>query len=129
MAEPGKRRATPALISLIRPIGINCMQTYVSRPPSSSTETLLCLSHLRWNFVFQRPQHLMSRFARERRVFYWEEPIYEPEGPQAAAISRTCPQTAVIVVTPHLPERHRQQSPVVLASLLSEFVEQQGIDA
>jgi len=23
---------------------------------------LICLSHLRWNFVFQRPQHLMSRF-------------------------------------------------------------------
>ena len=36
---------------------------------------LLCFSHLRWDFVFQRPQHLMTRFARERRVFYIEEPV------------------------------------------------------
>src|ERR1700674_778808 len=37
---------------------------------------LICLSHLRWNFVFQRPQHLMTRFARERRGFYVEEAIF-----------------------------------------------------
>ena len=37
---------------------------------------VICLSHLRWDFVYQRPQHLMSRFAAEGRVFYFEEPIY-----------------------------------------------------
>jgi len=31
---------------------------------------LVCLSHLRWDFVWQRPQHLMSRFARDRAVFF-----------------------------------------------------------
>ncbi len=36
---------------------------------------IVCLSHLRWDFVFQRPQHLMSRAARDRRVFYVEPPI------------------------------------------------------
>ena len=36
---------------------------------------LICFSHLRWDFVTQRPQHLMRRFAAERRVFFWEEPI------------------------------------------------------
>jgi UDP-galactopyranose mutase len=36
---------------------------------------LVCLSHLRWDFVYQRPQHLMSRFARDRRVFFFEEPV------------------------------------------------------
>ena len=36
---------------------------------------LICLSHLRWDFVYQRPQHLLSRCARERRVFFVEEPI------------------------------------------------------
>ncbi len=35
---------------------------------------LVCFSHLRWDFVYQRPQHLMSRFAGERRVFFIEEP-------------------------------------------------------
>ena len=37
--------------------------------------TLLCLSHLRWSFVYQRPQHLMSRFARDYNVLFHEEPI------------------------------------------------------
>src|SRR4051794_13987938 len=31
---------------------------------------VICLSHLRWGFVFQRPQHLLSRFARTHRVFF-----------------------------------------------------------
>ncbi len=37
---------------------------------------LVCLSHLRWSFVFQRPQHLLTRCARDRRVFFVEEPIF-----------------------------------------------------
>ena len=32
-------------------------------------------SHLRWDFVFQRPQHLLSRFARQHRVIFVEEPM------------------------------------------------------
>src|SRR3569832_1944425 len=43
--------------------------------PDQEPATLLCFSHLRWNFVFQRPQHLISRFAREMNVIFWEEPI------------------------------------------------------
>ncbi len=42
--------------------------------PKPGTLDLVCFSHLRWNFVYQRPQHLMSRCARERRVFFVEEP-------------------------------------------------------
>ena len=34
---------------------------------------VVCLSHLRWDFVWQRPQHLVSRCARSRRVFFFEE--------------------------------------------------------
>jgi glycosyltransferase involved in cell wall biosynthesis len=37
---------------------------------------LVCYSHLRWDLVFQRPNHLMSRAARDRRVFYVEEPVW-----------------------------------------------------
>lgn len=36
---------------------------------------LLCFSHLRWDFVYQRPQHLISRFAVNKNVFYIEEPL------------------------------------------------------
>jgi len=35
----------------------------------------VCFSHLRWHFVHQRPQHLMTRFARESRLFFVEEPV------------------------------------------------------
>ena len=36
---------------------------------------LVCFSHLRWDFVFQRPQHLLTKFSSVYRIFYIEEPI------------------------------------------------------
>jgi UDP-galactopyranose mutase len=65
---------------------------------------LICFSHLRWNFVFQRPQHLMSRFARSRRVIYWEEPESALPQCEPALGVRVCAETGVVVVTPSLPE-------------------------
>ncbi|QRK08715.1 glycosyltransferase family 1 protein [Archangium violaceum] len=62
---------------------------------------LVCLSHLRWNFVFQRPQHLLSRFARERRVFFYEEPIFGQGRPR---LHVTRSPEGVWVAVPHLPE-------------------------
>ena len=87
---------------------------------------LICLSHLRWDFVFQRPQHLMSRFARHRRVFFVEEPHF---GVDAAAVlrTRTCEQTGVIVATPHLPERSRAEANSALAILLRTLIRQERI--
>jgi UDP-galactopyranose mutase len=52
------------------------------RMPQHALADLICLSHLRWDFVFQRPQHLMTRWAKHARVFYVEEPI-EHEDRQA----------------------------------------------
>ncbi|MES2892622.1 MAG: glycosyltransferase family 1 protein, partial [Bacteroidota bacterium] len=39
-------------------------------------QDLICFCHLRWNFVYQRPQHLLTRFAKRGRVFVFEEPIF-----------------------------------------------------
>jgi glycosyltransferase involved in cell wall biosynthesis len=36
---------------------------------------LVVLSHLRWTFVWQRPQHIVSRLATTRRTWFVEEPI------------------------------------------------------
>jgi UDP-galactopyranose mutase len=71
--------------------------------PTMSTNSIdvICMSHLRWGFVFQRPQHLMSRFARTRRVFFFEEPIFEDTEPHLR--SSVCPKTGVHVQTPVLP--------------------------
>src|SRR5665213_2797592 len=41
---------------------------------------LICFCHIRWNFVYQRPQHLLTRFSHYHRVFIIEEPLYnQPE--------------------------------------------------
>ncbi|MFW2829390.1 UDP-galactopyranose mutase [Sphingomonas sp. ID0503] len=83
--------------------------------------TLLCFSHLRWNFVFQRPQHLMTRFAREWRVLFWEEPIYGSEAP--AVDIATCAESGVTVVTPRLPNGlSRDAELMALRSLLDEAI-------
>lgn len=62
---------------------------------------LVCFSHLRWDFVFQRPQHLMTRFARDHRVFFIEEPIFGQQGPRLEISER---ENGLFVVVPHLPE-------------------------
>ena len=85
--------------------------------------SLICFSHLRWNFVFQRPQHLMSRFAQERRVIFWEEPEAALPGCEPALGVRTCAETGVVVVTPSLPEgMDEAEQEVVLKTLLDGFL-------
>jgi len=37
-------------------------------------QNILCFSHLHWDFVYQRPQHLLTRFSKENNVYYFEEP-------------------------------------------------------
>ncbi|WP_240002357.1 UDP-galactopyranose mutase [Oleisolibacter albus] len=63
---------------------------------------LVCFSHLRWSFVFQRPQHLMSRFARTHRVFFVEEPV-PTDAPQPWLDVRE--EAAVEILVPRIPER------------------------
>ncbi len=45
------------------------------RPAASDATLLLCFSHLRWDFVYQRPQHLLGRAARHFQVLFLEEPV------------------------------------------------------
>lgn len=71
-------------------------------PPRPGEPDLICFSHLRWDFVYQRPQHLLNRCAQARRVFIVEEPITIPEETSYLDISkRDC---GVWIVVPHLPE-------------------------
>ncbi|MEA3058827.1 MAG: hypothetical protein QOE50_239 [Sphingomonadales bacterium] len=73
--------------------------------PDQQRPTLICFSHLRWNFVFQRPQHLMSRFAGDMDVIYWEEPI--EIGPRETAflqVGRAQDAPNVRIVVPHMPQ-------------------------
>ena len=94
-------------------------------PPGN--EALICFSHLRWNFVFQRPQHLMSRFSKERRVVYWEEPEAALPDCEPALGVRICAETGVTVVTPSLPEGLSEaETDQALRTLLNGFLAQES---
>lgn len=92
---------------------------------------ILCLSHLRWDFVFQRPHHLMTRFARDGRVFYVEEPIFDTSSPRLTVESRP---GGVDVVTPHLQKSLKGERlsdgevPRQLRALVDDFRQQQAIE-
>jgi UDP-galactopyranose mutase len=72
------------------------------RAISEDAPDIVCLSHLRWNFVYQRPQHLLSRCAAGCRVFFIEEPIFTPE--EVWRLEVTQDKSGVWVVVPHLPQ-------------------------
>ncbi|MDB6103888.1 MAG: putative protoporphyrinogen oxidase, partial [Gammaproteobacteria bacterium] len=40
-------------------------------------KSIMVFSHLRWDFVYQRPQHLMTRLADRYRIFFVEEPVFD----------------------------------------------------
>ena len=69
---------------------------------ASGGDVLICFSHLRWDFVLQRPQHLMHRFAAHKRVFFFEEPI--PCDHHLAYLEyHPFEGTGVVAVRPRLP--------------------------
>jgi UDP-galactopyranose mutase len=91
--------------------------------PNNRT-TLLCFSHLRWDFVFQRPQHLMSRSAKSMPVTIWEEPVPAPAGDAPSLDIRPAKgMDNVTLVTPHVPEGlDIDAERTVLKGLLDQYV-------
>src|SRR6185312_7607699 len=89
----------------------------------SPASPVICFSHLRWDFVLQRPQHLMSRFAKTHRVIFWQEPEAGPEGARASLRVETCAASGVIVVAPVLPPDLAGDDQIpVLRALLDDFL-------
>jgi glycosyltransferase involved in cell wall biosynthesis len=62
---------------------------------------LVCFSHLPWKFVYQRPQHILSRFTKKYTVYYVEEFVYSNEVEEDGYTS-TITTENVTVVVPHL---------------------------
>src|SRR5437763_12660095 len=63
--------------------------------PGDRDRTILCFSHLRWDWVYQRPQHLLARLARDHgyRVSFVEEP-YPPDRETSAPSWTLFPEVA-----------------------------------
>ncbi len=86
---------------------------------------LVCFSHLRWNFVYQRPQHLMNRVAKERRVFFVEEPIID-SGPVRWEIKH--PSDRLWIATPHLTDKlSKEDSHAAHIELIDELLASNNI--
>lgn len=84
---------------------------------------LICFSHLRWNFVYQRPQHLLSRLTKQFIVFYVEEPVFDAPADRNTV---TLSDEKVWVVVPHLkgaPDAQdiTSRQTALVNSFLSEF--------
>ena len=62
---------------------------------------LVVFSHLRWKFVYQRPQHLVTRLARYHKVLYVEEPLSVLNGNYGTS-NVFEPIENVIVIQPHI---------------------------
>jgi len=90
---------------MLKSVGVPIESSTGHSAPNEDRPTLLCFSHLRWDFVFQRPQHLMSRFARHMNVVFWEEPI-EIERRETAFLKVRQDESNpnLRIVTPHLPQ-------------------------
>ncbi|HEX6274038.1 MAG TPA: glycosyltransferase family 1 protein [Polyangiaceae bacterium] len=84
----------------------------------SKRSDILCLSHLRWGFVFQRPNHLMTLAARDRRVFFVEEPVY---GASTAELEVREEAPNLFVVVPRLPNDVAARNCALQAQLLSDL--------
>ncbi len=91
---------------------------------------ILTFSHLRWDFVHQRPQHLLTRFASQQncRVVFIEEPVQDRS--DVLFWERSRPEPRVLVARPHTPVAKPgfcdEQLPA-LRKLLRELVSEEGI--
>jgi UDP-galactopyranose mutase len=89
--------------------------------------TIVAFSHLRWNFVYQRPQHLLSRLAAKRPVVFIEEPEFDTGGPPRW--ERSSPTSNLRVYRPRTPVAapgfHGDQLPI-LEPMMAELREELG---
>jgi UDP-galactopyranose mutase len=89
--------------------------------------TIVAFSHLRWNFVYQRPQHLLSRLAAKRPVFFIEEPELDLGGP--VRWERSNPQPNLTILRARTPIRapgfHPDQV-AVLKPLMADLANELG---
>lgn len=88
---------------------------------------LICFSHLRWDFVYQRPQHLLTRFARKNTVYFVEEPIFDSDNNMYFSLSKR--EKNLHVITPHL-QANLSESEInsILTKLVDQFLQNFELD-
>jgi glycosyltransferase involved in cell wall biosynthesis len=91
------------------------------------TPAIICFCHLRWNFVYQRPQHILTRCRSLTDVHIWEEPVFEDRA--VSALARSIGRRGVRVLTPLLPRTLGPQGVVsAQRQLLNQYIAEQGLE-
>ncbi|KUJ59894.1 amine oxidase [Flavobacteriaceae bacterium CRH] len=54
----------------------NLLKTNVSQNDTPEYYDMIVFCHLRWQFVYQRPQHIISRMAQTMKILFIEEPLH-----------------------------------------------------
>lgn len=104
------------------------MQFFKHHASAEKSSFLICFSQLRWGFVFQRPQHLMTRAAQTFRVIFWEEPIHQ-QNCEPHIVSYT-QDDGVVVLTPVLPHGLSDvEANRALKELLDTLLRERGVGA
>lgn len=88
---------------------------------NSAKPLLVCLSHLRWDFVFQRPQHLMTRATHGHRVIFFEEPVYDDVPRAELSLARR--EADVVVARPIIPHAQAANAVAIQTRLLDALLE------
>ncbi|HVF30042.1 MAG TPA: glycosyltransferase family 1 protein [Pyrinomonadaceae bacterium] len=91
---------------------------------SASAYDVVCFSHLRWDFVYQRPQHLLSRFARNHDVWFIEEPIYGEGEPRLQVTQKADRLWSVV---PHI-ALETSETEQVVRNLITEFLTEHRVE-
>ncbi len=99
-------------------------------PFSYHLPDLICFAHLHWDFVWQRPQHLLSRLAQYGRVFYVEDAFYHDNDQVEPHVEIKLRDNGVKVVVVHLPRRLREDETAADQAqfeVLSHYFAEQGV--
>jgi glycosyltransferase involved in cell wall biosynthesis len=98
-----------------------------SKLPKTIPANLICFSHLRWDFVYQRPQHLLSRFSNNSAVWFFEEPIFD--GSENNHLSIRSISSSLHIVIPHLQHGLAQDEVIsIQTKLLKQFTDNLDLD-
>jgi glycosyltransferase involved in cell wall biosynthesis len=109
----------------------NVSATESTQNQSYTLPDLVCFAHLHWDFVWQRPQHLLSRFAQHGRVFYVEDAFYHADDLIEPHMEVKERQNGLKVLVVHLPNKLRADETAAEQAqfeVLSRYFAVNGID-
>ncbi|MGI4938927.1 MAG: glycosyltransferase, partial [Janthinobacterium lividum] len=122
--QTGVRNAQRALDNFFQTFDLQLHHTinHDTQPEADRPmDTIIVFSHLRWDFVYQRPQHLLSRLAQHYRIVFIEEPVHDAGAP---FLDISTPCANVLVGRPHTPSQfpgfHDEQLPY-LKTMVAEL--------